>query len=97
MEEKLISKSMLKELAVEISKQIKPPALIVNIRGVEEMLGFGTNSSAVRKLVKSPGFPPPFTLGDSTTHYWRRSDIAAWINQQVESQSKISARLNRVA
>jgi predicted DNA-binding transcriptional regulator AlpA len=88
----------IKELAKQIAKEIKPQtAFLVDLHGIEDMLSLGFNSSVASKLVKEPGFPSPIKVGDCNKRFWRRADVEAYFNAQVERQSQMALKVNHAA
>jgi predicted DNA-binding transcriptional regulator AlpA len=88
----------IKELAKQIAKEMKPQtAFLVDIHGIEDMLSLGFNSSVAFNLTKEADFPAPVRIGRCNKKFWRRADVEAYFNAQIERQSKMALKVTRAA
>lgn len=84
----------LDELAKKIAQKIvnkptQPAPYLLSSAGVCEMLGFGYNSSTVRKILADPDFPPPVKLIEGGHPKWRRIDIEHYVESKLLERKMI--------
>ena len=63
--------------------------ILVGVRDIERMCGFGKNSSAVRSWIQDPTFPAPCRA--SRSRRWFLTDVLVWLkNVNQDKQHALS-------
>ena len=56
----------------------KRQAFIMTPKDLASFFGYAVDSTPMRKIISTPGFPPPIQLVDEGRPRWIRSDVEAW-------------------
>lgn len=80
----------IKALAREVAREIqKSNAILVKSSDIAAMLGYGYNSTPLRKLLEDPTFPPCVELTEGGHKRYRRKDVEQWIDSRFDDQAKM--------
>lgn len=60
-------------------------AVLVSLRDIEKMCGYGFNSSVVRNWAKDPTFPSP--CPKSAVRKWFKDEVVGWLKSDREEQT----------
>lgn len=86
-------------VADKVAERLSVPQTLVGICGIETMLGYSRNSTAVRKIIRGKDFPRPVPISDDGRPRWIKADIERWIDQKqrqdVMRGLRMAEELNR--
>lgn len=65
--------------------------ILVDVRDIERMCGFGKNSSAVRYWIQDPTFPAPCRA--SRSRRWFLTDVLVWLKNVNQDKQHVLSEL----